>query len=188
MEGPGAFIVICIVGIVVAFIMRSVAVSVYRKTGVNTIKGIHKALWYVEAVAILGGIGAELSPVLLVLMIVAFAALHAVLSLKAGVANAVIMGVLQAVGGMMAALLQVVVWLLNISMSISGMGGGKTANIAGVFNINETYEAERSAAAARYEQQKAADNEAADAYAQHQGFRNADEAEAFGIRTGKRDD
>ena len=56
-----------------------------------------------------------------------------------------------------------------------------------VDNVNAAMDNSRAQSNAAYEAQKAADNERAEAYAQSQGFGSADEAEAFGVKTGKRD-
>ncbi len=56
-----------------------------------------------------------------------------------------------------------------------------------VDEINKDMQNAREQANAASEAQRAADNERAEAYAQSVGFNSADEAEAAGVKTGKRD-
>jgi hypothetical protein len=56
-----------------------------------------------------------------------------------------------------------------------------------VDDVNAAMESSRAQSNAAYGAQRAADNERAEAYAQSQGFGSAEEAESYGIKTGKRD-
>ena len=135
-NGPGLLVAIGVAAIVIAFVLKKVAASIYQKTGVNTIKGVHKLLWYVQGIAILMGIGliAE-SPMGLVAIVGAVVGgfiLHTLFSLNAGIGNAIIMGILQGIGGGVIGLLSVIFFLLSL------FTGGKSSPLGGMFSIDES--------------------------------------------------
>lgn len=101
------------------------------------------------------------------------------------------------------------VWVISFAFNMAGLvlggdwkfgsdfklfGGVKTnppETIKGsnvVDDVNAAMDNSRAQSNAAYEAQKAADNERAEAYAQKQGFDSADEAESYGVNTGKRND
>lgn len=178
MSNGEILIALLVVGLVCTFIMKKVAVSIYQKTGVNTLKGMHKVLWYVQAIAILFAFGIQSLPLIIAALAVGLI-LHTLLSLKAGILNAVIMGVLQTVGGVTFSLLYICVLLLNLVAMVTGNGGSASSSkLRNAFSIDET---QANAA----EKAKADKNEQAETYASKLGFSSADEAEDAGIDTGK---
>lgn len=187
MEGSQV-VTIFIVGVLLIGVLVYMGKSIYKKTGVNSFKLINKLLWYVEACIVFYGMGAGWHPAPLVLIVLAFGVLHTVMYLKAGTANAIILGVLHAVGGAFAAAAQIAFWVADLAMKLAFGTGTGGINLSGVFNINEATAASQAAYAAQQAQQKAEDSERADAYAHHDGFQNADEAEDWGISTGKPQD
>ena len=185
-------ITIIILGILGIFAIKKIAVAIYQKTGVNTLKKLNKFLWYVEGVTILLAIGSESTPILILPIIIAIA-LQYLLCMKAGVVPAIIMALVHGICGAMFGLLNVIVFFLNL---YTGKGG---SGLGGLFSIDESaYEVQKINNAAqedyaqaqkRAEEIKREEQERADAYAQHQGFRDAEDAErTAGIKTGRPQD
>ena len=109
-----------------------------------------------------------------VVVILGSIALHAVLSLKAGVPNAIITGLLQGIFGSVIAIANTFMWILGL------FTGNK---LGGMFNINQDAQVAQKQTEAQMNPRLA--NESPDDYAKRLGFSSADEAEAAGIDTGK---
>lgn len=174
------YIIVIVVAVVAMFLIKNFANRIYRDTGVNTLNFLHKFLWYVQMVGLVFGIGAmssqygEPSPLPLIATIIGGIALHTVITLKAGVPNAIITGVLQGIGGGAIAIVNFFLWVLGLF----------TGNrLGGMFNINQDAQVAQKQTEARLNPRLA--NELPDDYAKRLGFSSADEAEAAGIDTGK---
>lgn len=185
--GPEMFIIFIVAAGVAMGLTKGIAIKIYRKTGVNTLNIIHKILWYVQLAGFVFGFGAP-SLVLLIATIAAGIALHTVLTLKAGIPNAIITGVVQGVGG-------AIIAFANFAFFALGLVTGSGSKLGGMFSIDTSIaevnelnaitqeQAAQQQAAAQAAQRQA--YETADAYAQRLGFRDADDAERAGIDTGK---
>ncbi len=86
------------------------------------------------------------------------------------------------IGGAFALFALVLEGVARLAPIILGQGGGSGGFLAFLNQDNKV----RATAAARKEELRAAENEKAEAVAQHEGFSSADEAEAFGVKTGKK--
>ncbi|MBQ9974561.1 MAG: hypothetical protein IJP02_06345 [Oscillospiraceae bacterium] len=128
-------ILIFLVSFVFAFVMRAAAISVYKNTGVDMLSRLHKAVWYVQVVGLVLMAVFGLEPWMMIVLVVVMAALHVLLGRKAGAGIAVVMGILEAIGGMMAAALIILMWILNLAMKISDMGSGSFPDLNGAFSI-----------------------------------------------------
>lgn len=189
MSVQAAFILTAVVIIVLYAIMTKTAKNVYRKTGVNTVGGVHKLLWYAEMFAIFcaflllsqGKTG--LGIVLIIGSVLVFSALHFLLSIKAGVTDAVIMGILQGFTGPLTALLNCFVFTANIALKTNI----KMLNMDAAADVQVRQNQAQKAFEAQATQNAAnADRDArAEVAAQNAGFANADEAEDAGFDTGK---
>ncbi len=182
------FIVLILAAIAAMFAIVKAANVVYQKTGVNCLKFLNKALWYVEIFAAFAAISVE-SVVLAVVAVIVFSGLQFVLCMKAGIVNAVILAVLHGIAGPFIGVVSLMLWCLSL------FTGSKTSGLGSLFSINETtnevhdinaaMQMEFAAQAARDAAQRQVEIDAANAYAQHQGFRTAEEAErTYGIKTG----
>lgn len=182
------YIVLVLVAVAAMFLITKVARTVYHNTGVNTLRLPNKALWYVEIFAAVAAVSAE-SVLLVIVAILVCAGLQFLLSFKAGVVNAVVIALLHAAAGPVIGLVNLFQWCLSL------FAGRKVAGIGGLFSIsasaedvrtfNDTAQQQAAAQAARAEAERQAQIAAADAYARHQGFRSAEEAErTYGIKTG----
>lgn len=178
------YIIVIVVALVSMFLIKNIANRIYRETGVNTLNFAHKALWYVQMVGLVFGIAimsgqnqyqyGPPSPMLLIVTIIAGIALHTVITLKAGVPNAVMTGVVQGIGGGAVAVVNALLFFLGLF----------TGNrLGGMFNINKDAAVAQKQLDAMGTPRMA--NELPDDYAKRLGFNNADEAEAAGIHTGK---
>lgn len=128
---------IFLVSFVFAFVMRAAAISVYKNTGVDMLSTLHKAVWYVQIVGLILMAVFELHYWLMILLVVVLAAVHVLLGRKAGIAIAVVMGILEVIGGIMAAALNILIWILTLAMRISDMGSGSFPDMNGAFSIGE---------------------------------------------------
>lgn len=147
-------ILVFLVTFVFAFVMRAAALSVYKTTGVNMLHVFHKVIWYVQIVALILLAVFELPLWTFALVPVAAAALHAVLGRKAGWAISIVLGILEAIGGVMAAGLIILMWILNLAMKISDMGSGAFPDLNGAFSIGDELargREERAVLEAQYE-------------------------------------
>ena len=182
------FIVIILAAIAAMFAIAKVSNVIYRKTGVNTFKFLNKALWYVESVALVLSVSTA-SVLLAVIAVIVVSGLQFLLCMKAGTVNAVIIAVLHGIAGPVIGIVSLMLWCLSL------VTGGKTSMFGNIFSIDETknevndlnsyMEQQHAAEAARAAAIRQAEIDAANAYAQHQGFRTAEEAErTYGIKTG----
>lgn len=185
--GPEMFIIFIVIAGVAMGLTKGIATKIYQKTGVNTLNIIHKILWYVQLMGFAFGFSAQ-SLVLLIVTIIVGITLHTVLTLKAGIPNAIITGVVQGVGG-------AIIAFANFAFFVLGLVTGSGSKLGGMFSIDTSIAEVNELNAVTQEQvaqQQAtaqaaerAKNEAADAYAQRLGFRDADDAERAGVDTGK---
>ena len=183
---------ILIGGCIGMLVIKKAAIEVYKKTGVNTLKGFSKFLWYVEACALLCAVGLE-SELLLILAVVVSAALQFLLCMKAGIPSAVIMGILHGIGGGLFGVINVALFFLNLATGKGPAGMGKLFSFDEsayeVQKVNNDMEKSYAETQKRAEEIKKEEQERADAYAQHQGFRDAEDAErTAGIKTGRPQD
>lgn len=178
-------IVMILAAFAAMFAITKVAQSVYNKTGVNTFKLLNKVLWYVEIFVVI----AFESVLIAVVAVIVFSGLQVLLCMKAGIANAITLGILHGVAGPFIAVVSLMLWCLSL------FTGGKNSAFRNLFNVNETavevsdldtmMQQQRAEQAARSAARRQAEIDAANAYAQHQGFRSAEEAErTYGIKTG----
>ena len=130
-------ITIFLVSFVFAFVMRAAAISVYKSTGIDMLSTLHKVIWYVQIAGLVLMAVFELDYWIMALLVAVLAVVHVLLGLKAGIGIAVVMGVLEAIGGMMAAALNILIWILNLAMKISDMGSGSFPDMNGAFSIGE---------------------------------------------------
>ena len=181
------FIVLILAAIAAMFAIVKAANAVYQKTGVNCLKFLNKALWYVEIFAAFAAVSGE-SVVLAVVAIVVFSGLQFVLCMKAGIVNAVILAVLHGIAGPFIGVVSLMLWCLSLftgNHSILGNLFSIDENKRDVHDINACMAQQRTEQAARDAVNRQAQIDAANAYAQHQGFRSAEEAErTYGIKTG----
>lgn len=167
------YLILIVAAVVAMVLIKNFATQIYRKTGVNTLNAAHKILWYVQMVGLVFAFGEE-SLALMIATVVGGIALHAILTLKAGIPNAVITGVLQGIGGGIIA-------VVNAFLFVLGMFTGN--KLGGMFNLNtEAQNAQKQLEAQATPRMK---NESPDAYAQRLGFRDADDAERAGVDTRK---
>lgn len=130
-------ITIFVVCFVFAFVMRAAAISVYKSTGVDMLSALHKVVWYIQIAGLVLMAIFELDYWMMALLVAVLAVIHVLLGLKAGVAISIVMGILEAIGGMMAAALNILIWILNLAMKISDMGSGSFPDMNGAFSIGE---------------------------------------------------
>ena len=170
-------------------IMIRVAKSVFRKTGVNTVNGVHKVLWYAEMFTTFYAILSYsdnkygLTIVIIIGSVLGFSALHLLLSLKAGMSNAIIMGILQGIAGPLTALLNSFIFTANIALKMNiklfNMDMATESQIS-QNQAQKTFEAQVAQNTAQTER-----DARAEAVAKKAGFESADEAENAGFDTGK---
>lgn len=126
-----------LVSFVFAFVMRAAAISVYKSTGVDMLSALHKVVWYAQIVGLVLMAVFGLDYWMMALLVTVMTIVHVLLGLKAGIAIAIVMGVLEAIGGVMAAALNILIWILNLAMKISDMGNGSFPDMNGAFSIGE---------------------------------------------------
>jgi hypothetical protein len=205
-------IIVAICFIATIIFDKKVFPKIYSETGKNPFTIIHKALVVVmgacmflllpiddEVPEMLGmGIGIELACI----------AIFALLNLKYKEPKMIAMMTgIHAVYGIGFSI-KFFIWIVSFAFNMGGLflgqdwrfgssiklfGGVKETppeTIKGdniIDKMNAEADEMRKRDAAWREAEKVANNEAAEAYAQHQGFKSADDAEAFGVKTGKRD-
>ena len=180
MTNQMALILLGVITVVLSVLMTRTARTVFRKTGVNPIGGGHKFLWYVEMLPLFYGITAlsdEKGAAIAIILgsVLVFSVLHTLLSMKAGLSNAILMGILQGVAGGLAALLNVFVQVANVALK---------SNIK-LFSVDLPASSQsrqtqvQSTAEAQLVRQARAE-----AVAQKAGFWDADEAENADLDTG----
>jgi hypothetical protein len=186
-----------LIGLIIAsvasgFILSSVAKTVYKKTGYNSLKGLPKFLMYVVGIFFLGASGylaqsdSSALPAIMICLVLAIV-LFILIHLKAGIKYAVVLAVTQVICGGLVTLISI------IGFALSLFTGGKASGFGKLFTINESeMNTVRQAAMDNINcvhadaiKTKEQNNMQADAYAQKKGFVDADEAEIVGINTGK---
>lgn len=139
-------------------------------------------MMYIVSIVTIGGVllAAHVSNFLSLVVFLLGGIIMSLVNLKAGVANALLLGFIQVLCGVASIVGTIVSGMLRVAGAQMGNNTGASLNVNTALDISRKQVEKNTEEGIKYE------TERADAYAKHQGFRDADDAEGtYGIKTGK---
>lgn len=176
------FTVLAVVVIAIARpVLKAVAQNVYNKTGYNGLAAVPKFLMYVISLAtiLLASLAGMYHILFAVGIIILGIALMSLVNIKAGIPSALLLGFTQVFCGAASIITTIVSGMLRVAGIQLRGNGGSSLSVDEALNISRAQVEKNEAERVQYQTDRA------NAYAQNQGFQDADEAERYGIKTGK---